>query len=275
MSEDNEWLRRAEPADAEAIGALTREAYAKWVPLIGRQPLPMTIDYAEALKAHRFDLLHVGEDLAALIETVADEDQLLVVNVAVRPACQGRGLGVRLMALAEQIAADAGLSGVRLYTNQRFAANIALYASLGYRIDREEALNGGVAVHMSKRIEHPQAIAAAIACVEAFTERFNARDADGMDALLHFPHVILDGERLMVWKTPGQLPPDFFEGLAARGWRRSTYQDKRAVLSSPTKVHLVIEYSRDGEGGAVLSRHANLWIVTFENGRWGIRQRSY
>ena len=268
-------LREARADDAGAIAALTREAYAKWVPLIGRDPLPMTVDYAQALATHRFDLLHVGEELAALIETAADRDQLLVINLAVRPAFQGRGFGVRLMALAEQIAADAGLASVRLYTNQRFAENIALYASLGYRIDREEALNGGVAVHMSKQVEHRQAIAAAIACVEAFTERFNARDPAGMDGLLHFPHVILDGQRLFVWKSPGQLPADYFDALAARGWRRSTYRDKRAVLSSPTKVHLVVDYSRDGEGGAVLSRHANLWIVTFENGRWGIRQRSY
>ena len=181
----------------------------------------------------------------------------------------------RLVALAEQIAADAGLSSVRLYTNQRFEANIALYASLGYRIDREQALNGGVAVHMSKRVDHPAAIAAAIACVEAFTERFNAGDAAGMDALLHFPHVILDGARLIVWKTPGQLPQGYFDGLAAAGWRRSTYHDKRVVLSSPNKVHLLVDYSRDGEGGAVLSRHANLWIVTFEDGRWGVKQRSY
>lgn len=148
-------LRLGEPADAEAIGLLTREAYAKWVPLIGREPLPMTVDYAQALQTHRFDLLLVGDELAALIETVVDGEQLLVVNVAVRPAFQGRGFGVRLMGLAEQIATDAGLGGVRLYTNQRFAANIALYVSLGYRIDREEALNGGVAVHMSKCFVHP------------------------------------------------------------------------------------------------------------------------
>ena len=43
-----------------------------------------------------------------------------------------------------------GLARTRLYTNQRFAENIALYAALGYRIDHEEPLNGGVAVHMSK-----------------------------------------------------------------------------------------------------------------------------
>jgi ribosomal protein S18 acetylase RimI-like enzyme len=268
-------LRRARADDAEAIGVLTREAYAKWVPLIGREPLPMTVDYAQALNAHRFDLLHVGDELAALVETAPDGDRLLVVNVAVRPAYQGRGLGVRLMRLAEDLAADAGLTGVRLYTNQRFEANIALYASLGYRIDREEALNGGVAVHMSKLVEHSQAAASAIACIEAFTERFNRRDAIGMDAQLHFPHVILKGEKLIVWKAPGQLPEGYFNDLAATGWRRSTYHEKRVVLSSPTKVHLLVDYSRDGEDGAVLSRHANLWIVTLENGRWGIKQRSY
>lgn len=142
-------LRIATADDAEAIGALTREAYAKWVSLIGREPLPMTVDYAQALTKHRFDLLSVGDELAALIETLTEDDCLLIVNVAVRPSFQGRGYGVRLLTLAEDLAREAGLNRTRLYTNQRFAENLQLYASLGYRVDREEALNGGVAVHMS------------------------------------------------------------------------------------------------------------------------------
>jgi N-acetylglutamate synthase-like GNAT family acetyltransferase len=143
-------IRKAELADAAAITALTREAYAKWVPLIGREPLPMTVDYAEAMARHRFDLLHEADELAALIETVAEGDALLIVNVAVAPRLQGRGHGVRLLKLAEELAQAQGLARTRLYTNQRFAENIALYAALGYRIDHEEPLNGGVAVHMSK-----------------------------------------------------------------------------------------------------------------------------
>jgi hypothetical protein len=120
------------------------------------------------------------------------------------------------------------------------------------------------------------AIAGAIACVEAFTERFNARDAEGMDGLLHFPHLILAGEKLTLWKTPGQLPPGFFDDLAAgTGWARSTYHAKRVVLAAPRKVHLLIEYSRDRDDGTIISRHANMWIVTFEDGRWGVKQRSY
>ena len=211
-------------------------------------------------------------DRNALLTLLPDAEKVTAIGLQKATLQQ---IAAAMPSALTQNAADARLSGVRLYTNQRFAANIALYTSLGYRIDREEALNGGVAVHMSKRVDHPGAIAAAIACVEAFTERFNAGDAAGMDALLHFPHVILDGARLIVWKTPGQLPQGYFDGLAAAGWRRSTYHDKRVVLSSPNKVHLLVDYSRDGEGGAVLSRQANLWIVTFEDGRWGVKQRSY
>ncbi len=121
-----------------------------------------------------------------------------------------------------------------------------------------------------------RAIAEAIACVEAFTERFNAGDAQGMDNVLHFPHLILAGEKLTIWKAPGQLAPGFFDDLAAEtGWARSTYHAKRAVLAAPRKVHLLIEYSRDRADGTIISRHANLWIVTLENGRWGVKQRSY
>jgi len=144
--------RIAGPADVEAISALTRLAYAKWVAVIGREPWPMTVDYAEAVRKHRFDLLQAGDDLAALIETTPDGDQLLIVNLAVAPVFQGRGLGVRLLRLAEDLAMASGIEGTRLYTNARFTQNLRLYAALGYRIDREEALNGGIAVHMSKAL---------------------------------------------------------------------------------------------------------------------------
>ena len=143
-------LRRAVASDAADIRKLTREAYARWVPLIGREPKPMTADYDEAVRKHRIDLLHLEGALAALIETIAEADHLLVENVAVSPAFQGRGLGRKLMAHAEQLAAAAGYREVRLYTNKLFAENIAFYRSLNYRIDAETAFKGGFLVHMSR-----------------------------------------------------------------------------------------------------------------------------
>ena len=34
-------FRRAVMPDAGVVRAMTREAYAKWVPVVGREPLPM------------------------------------------------------------------------------------------------------------------------------------------------------------------------------------------------------------------------------------------
>lgn len=147
-----ETIRVATISDAEAVTALTRTAYAKWVPVIGREPLPMKADHAAFIRDHRADLLFVGPDLAALVETVQRENDLLIENVAVEPRFQKRGYGRRMLAHAEQLAAQAGLGLVRLYTNALFEENVRLYASLGYDVECERALNGGLAIHMLKHI---------------------------------------------------------------------------------------------------------------------------
>jgi GNAT superfamily N-acetyltransferase len=149
---DSLTLRRAVLADAGAVRALTRQAYAKWVPLIGREPKPMQADYEKAVRQHFIDLAYVGDVLAGLIEMIALPDHLLIENVAVAPAFQGRGIGRALMAHAERLAVTLHHREVRLYTNQAFAENVALYLKLGYGIDRRERLAIGVAVHMSKAV---------------------------------------------------------------------------------------------------------------------------
>jgi ribosomal protein S18 acetylase RimI-like enzyme len=144
--------RRAVAADAPAIAELTRRAYAKWVEIIGREPLPMQVGYAEALARHRFDLVERDSKLVGLIETVADGDHLLIVNLAVSPETQGQGYGAQLLLRAERLAAEAGLVGLRLYTNKRFEENISFYLRRGFRIEREAPLNGGVVIYMTKTL---------------------------------------------------------------------------------------------------------------------------
>lgn len=149
-------VRRATRADAAAVRELTRTAYAKWVPVIGREPKPMTADYDVAVRDHLVDLLQVDGELVALIEMAPGVDHLLIVNVAVAPASQSRGFGRRLLAHAEAVAGSLGLGEMRLYTNGRFTENLRLYGRLGYRIDREDVHPQlGVAVYMSKRLPMP------------------------------------------------------------------------------------------------------------------------
>jgi len=146
-------IRRAGPADAEAVDALTQAPYARWVPILGRRPLPMTIDYARAVREHRIDLVEVEGAPAALVELSPEPDHLLIVNLAVAPARQKQGLGTLLLGHAEAVAKSLGLAELRLYTNGLMAENIALYRRHGYAVDRiEQRTPAWSVVYMSKRL---------------------------------------------------------------------------------------------------------------------------
>lgn len=145
-------LRPATPADAAAIRAIVRAAYAKWVPVIGREPLPMRADYDKALQDHRFDLALENRRIVGLIETIPHDDHVWIENVAVAPEAQGRGIGKKLLDSAERRAVETGCRELRLLTNGAFDANVRLYRRHGYAIDREEPFMNGTTVYMSKRL---------------------------------------------------------------------------------------------------------------------------
>ena len=146
-------LRRALPADAAAVRELTREAYSKWVPVIGREPLPMRADYDRAVRDHIVVLCEDGARLVALVELIAGDDHLLIENLAVRPGEQGKGLGALLLAHADVVARSLNLPEIRLFTNAAFATNISFYARRGYNEYRRGTMvPGSVTVFMRKVI---------------------------------------------------------------------------------------------------------------------------
>jgi GNAT superfamily N-acetyltransferase len=147
-------FRRGGPEDVDAIRDLSRAAYAKWVALIGREPLPMTADYARAVFEHVIDLLEEGGQLLALVEVIRKPDHLLIENVAVRPDQQGKGLGDIVLRHAEELARSMKYNEVRLYTNAAFASNISFYSKRGYEeYQRGTMVPGSVTIYMKKRID--------------------------------------------------------------------------------------------------------------------------
>ena len=112
----------------------------------------MGADYDRAVREHMIDLLFVSDQLVALIEAMHAADHLLIENVAVSPAFQGRGYGRLLLEHAERLAASLRLPELKLYTNKQFATNVEIYRRLGYVIEHEEPFMGGFIVHMSKQV---------------------------------------------------------------------------------------------------------------------------
>lgn len=126
-------LRPATAADVPALTALAAAAYAMYQPRLDRPPAPVTDDYAAAVSRDEVWVAEQDGKLAGLLVLVPGDGYLLLVNVAVAPDQQGRGLGGRLLALAEQQAARRGLAEIRLYTNEVMTENLGYYARRGYR----------------------------------------------------------------------------------------------------------------------------------------------
>lgn len=130
-------VRAAEPADVAVLAAVARAAYRGYVPLIGREPAPMTADYAAAVAAGGVWVAELAERedggrVVGLLVLRAHPDHLLLENIAVAPDAQGSGVGTALLAVADREAAAAGLPEIRLYTNEAMTGNLAWYPRHGY-----------------------------------------------------------------------------------------------------------------------------------------------
>lgn len=146
-------IRRATPEDVEQIGALTAAAYAQWVPVMGREPVPMATNYVDAIAKHIVAVLENDDVMCGVLELVSEKDHVLIDNIAVHPDQQRRGFGRTLMNHAESTARALGHSEVRLYTNALFTSKLQFYDALGYSVlETSVMIPGSITVHLHKML---------------------------------------------------------------------------------------------------------------------------
>lgn len=116
--------------------------------------------------------------------------------------------------------------------------------------------------------------AAALRVLDAFMTAFNGRDLDAWEATFHFPHFRMADGRLTVLEAAGQRSATLFDALAETGWHHSAWLSREVVQSGDDKAHVAVEFARYRADGSELARYQSLYVVTRENGRWGIRGRS-
>jgi len=149
-SPDGVTVRRAMPADAVAMAEVAAAAYAAYVPRMGGQrPAPMDDDYAALVGSHE---AWVAASDSGEIGGFLVLDGELLENVAVRPSWQGRGVGRRLLALAEERVRLSGGGSIRLHTNEAMVENQRLYERIGYVETGRRSESGFARVFYEKRL---------------------------------------------------------------------------------------------------------------------------
>ena len=143
-------LRPARDGDLPAVLRIVHDAYAPYIPRIGRRPGPMDDDYAARIREAAVTLAEDPGGVAGLSVLRLDPAPALLDNVAVAPRAQGRGLGRALIAAAETRAREAGHDRVTLYAHVAMVENRALYARLGYAETHRATEDGLHRVYMAK-----------------------------------------------------------------------------------------------------------------------------
>ena len=144
-------IRPAALLDLEHVETVVRAAYSGYISRIGREPGPMLDDYASLIGQ---GLVHVLDDggVIGVVVLVPEPEAMLLDNVAVDPAAQGKGYGRLLLTFAEQEARRQGFGVIRLYTNVLMTENLALYPRLGYVETHRGEEKGYSRVYMEKRL---------------------------------------------------------------------------------------------------------------------------
>jgi ribosomal protein S18 acetylase RimI-like enzyme len=145
-------IRSATAHDAERLGAIARAAYIKYVPRIGREPSPMLADYPADIAAHRVVVIEAagqvcgykvcGYKVCGYMVAWPEADAYFIENIGVDPACQGQGLGRRLIDHAVAEANRLHLPALRLYTNALMTENLSMYAHIGF-VETHRAIEKG------------------------------------------------------------------------------------------------------------------------------------
>ena len=125
-----------------------------------------------------------------------------------------------------------------------------------------------------------QDIAAAVAgardAMDGFMAAFNAEDREAMQKRwLHFPHVRFHSGRVTVMETSDDFAASVWERKGeAEGWARTTWDYVELVDAGPNKVHFRVQFTRFRDDGNPIGSYKSLYIVTLQNGRWGVQGRS-
>jgi hypothetical protein len=114
-----------------------------------------------------------------------------------------------------------------------------------------------------------------VAVLDAYMAAFNRVDVAAWERTFHFPHYRLAGGQMTVLERPGQQDQERLRArLEAIGWHHSGWDRRQIVHLSAEKVHVDTHFIRYRADGTVLASFDSLYVLTREDGVWGVKLRS-
>ena len=114
----------------------------------------------------------------------------------------------------------------------------------------------------------------AMAALDAYMAGLNGGDEVAVNAACNFPHVRIAGGKVAVWQKRGDYKLDDFRARAGDGWARSQWDERTPIHVGADKVHLKVKFSRFRADGSSLGVFETIYIVTRQDGHWGIQART-
>ena len=121
--------------------------------------------------------------------------------------------------------------------------------------------------------EHIAEIAGAMRCLDDFMAAFNARDVTAFEATFNFPSVRLASNSLAMIER-GYHQPAMFDTGPLADWSHSAWERRAVIHSGPDKVHFDTRFTRYRPDGSVIGGFNSIYVVTLEDGHWGVKARS-
>jgi hypothetical protein len=119
----------------------------------------------------------------------------------------------------------------------------------------------------------PDAVAAAMQCLDDFMAAFNARDLEAWGKTFNYPSVRLASNTLVMIE-PGYHTPGMFDRGALSEWHHSGWDRREIIHAGPDKVHIDTRFTRYRADGSIIGGFDSIYVVTRENGHWGVKARS-
>ena len=111
------------------------------------------------------------------------------------------------------------------------------------------------------------------AALDRFLEAWNSADNNIIRKTVNYPYITHAPFGMVIANEPEQFNTDF-DGLKKQGWAGSTFDKITPGQSSDQKVNFEVEYSRLNATGEVISRGYMFYVVTNNEGRWGMQYRA-